>query len=396
MRSQFVANYILLVIAAFCIVPSHLSGQTDAKTGGNNETNGSWTATTAPDNSGRDVNPTTTYRVHTESGGRTVDKTVTERRGFNGGYEPYLETERESVRVDSSTVRTIERVFNRDPEGRKTLVRMIEEEKRSSADGGQKVVRTVSDSTLNGGLQVVKREQQDTRQISPNVRETTTTVMSPDVNGGFSPSMKYLERQTQAGEREVRVKKSTLLPDGAGNWKVNEVTEGTIKNDGSKNQTKEENVWRRTAEGDLSVVERTVTRQSAESQGEARQTVETFSNSVPGGFSDHGLVLNQRVTTVQRPKAGGGKTTEQRVEQINPGDPRAGVRTTQKEIDIVVPGRDGAIQEQRTIQSLDANGNLSTVWVDTSQKTGEPIVVDTKQADQRPAAKVNTQTSKPR
>ena len=395
MRSRFPGNHIALVTTALFLAPMGLIAQTDAKPDPGSNGNQSWTSTTESGNSVGDSNPTKTYQTHNESPGRTVYKSVTERKGSDGAYEPYVETEKESIRIDSSTVRTIERVFSRDAEGRKILVRVTEEEDHSLGDGGQKVVRTVSDSTLNGGLQVVKREQQDTRQISPKVRETTTTVMSPDVNGGFSPSIKYLERETRGSEREVQVKKSTLLPDGAGNWQVNEVTEDTIRDDEKKNQTKEENVWRRTAEGNLSVVERTVTKQSMDDQGESRQTVETFSNTVPGGFSDIGLVLNQRVTTVQRPKTGGGTTMEQRVEQINPGDPRGGVRSTQKQIDIVVPGRDGGTQEQRTIQSMDANGNLSTVWVDTRQKTGEPIVVDTKPAEQRRSLKASTQTGKP-
>ena len=69
-------------------------------------------------------------------------------------------------------------------------------------------------------------------------------------------------------------------------------------------------------------------------------------------------------------------------EQNNPGDPRSGVRLTQKTIDIVRPGTNGTTKEQQTIQTMDSNGDLSTVWVDTRQKTGGgSILVDTRKGD---------------
>jgi hypothetical protein len=372
-------QYIFFLAMLMCLLQPRLLAQADANPSVPNNDSASWTATTENGSAARDANPTRTSESHSEEDGRTVDKTVTQRLGFDGSYTTYLETEKESVRVDSSTVRTVERLYGRDPNGGKTLVRVTEEERRSQPDGETTVVRTVSDSTVNGGLQVIKREMQETRQSSPNVQETTTTVLSPEVNGGFSPSVRFQERSTRSGDHDVQSTRTTLLPDGNGNWQVNERRESTIQDENGKNQTKEENVWRRNAEGNLSVVQRTVSKESEEAPGEQRKTVETFSNTVPGGFSDGGLILNQRVTTMQRPRSDGGKVTEQQVEQNSAGDPRGGVRLTQKTINIVRPGSDGTTQEQRTIQSVDSNGSLSTVWVDTRQQSGgSSIVVDTR------------------
>src|SRR5205823_10990758 len=131
------------------------SDQTEANSDAANNENSSWTATIEDRNPLQDSNPTKTHQVHTETNGVTVDKTVTERLGLDGSYDPYVETEKQSVRVDADTVRTIERVFARDPNGGKTLVRVTEEEKHNLPDGETKVVRTVSDSTVNGGLQIV-------------------------------------------------------------------------------------------------------------------------------------------------------------------------------------------------------------------------------------------------
>jgi hypothetical protein len=390
LNRELVGRQILFFLMALWLLQPRLLSQTEANsdTASNENT---WTATTEDKNPLQDSIPTKTHQIHTEANGRTVDKTVTERRGFDGSYGPYLETEKESGHVDSGTVRTVERLFGRDPNGGRTLIRMTEEESRSLPDGQTQVIRTVSDSTVNGDLQVVKRELQDTRQIGSNVQETTTTVLSPDVNGGFSPTIRYQERSTRGNEQDVQFKRTTLLPDGSGNWQVHEVRQGTITGENRKNQTKEESVWRRSTEGNLSVVERIVSKQTEGAQGEERKTVETFSNTVPGGFGDGSLILNQRVTTVRHPQTDGGEITEGQIEQKNPGDPRAGVRLTQKRLDIVRPKISGATEEEHTIQSLDSNGGLSTVWVDTREKTGgNSIEVDTRKAEGTTPVQVNT------
>jgi hypothetical protein len=248
--------------------------------------------------------------------------------------------------------------------------------------GGQKVVRNISSPDLNGGLQLVRREIQDTKQTSGNTQETRTTVLSPDINGGLRPSMQIEERQTKSSDHAVEFKKSTMLPDGAGNLQVMEVRQGTIKKEaGGQESTKEESVLRPDADGKLAVVERTVSKEAEDAPGEKRETVETYSTAVPGTAADGSLHLTQRVTTVQRKRLDGGQMTEQQVEERNPGNPGDNPRVTQKVIDIVRPGISGPTNEKRTTLSLDSTASLGVVWVDTG-KTDNPaaIQVDTKTA----------------
>ena len=153
-----------------------------------------WTATTR-EQLPSSLNPTRTSETHTESGGRTVDNQSIETMGMYGRYAPYLDLQKETVKVDANTVRTIERAFGRDSEGRKTLVQVTEEEKRSLPGGEVKVVRTTSNPDANGGLQVVQREIQDTRQINPNVQETKSTFFTASTNGGLAASMQTTERR---------------------------------------------------------------------------------------------------------------------------------------------------------------------------------------------------------
>ena len=331
----------------------------------------SWTATTQqqlPSN----LNPTRTSESHTQAGGRTVDNQSVQAMGTDGHYSPYLDVQKETVKVDANTVRTIERSFGRDSDGRKTLVQVTEEEKHSLPGGEVKVTRSTSDPDANGSLQLVQREVQDVRQISPTVQETKSTLLTPSSNGGLTASMQTTERETKTSEHNVEFRKSTLLPDSNGNWQVNEVREGTIKEDG-KNRTKQESVLRPGTDGNLSVVERTVSKESQNGSGEKRGTVETYASD-PGSPMD-GLRLEQRVTTVHRKSDDGVQSTDQRIEQRNPGQPSDGLQVTEQAIDIVRPGAGGATtRETQTVRSLDSNGELGVVSVDTRKQENAPAV----------------------
>jgi hypothetical protein len=340
------------------------------------------------------LNPTRTKESHKESAGRSVDKQSVEHVGMDGSYQPYLDTEQESVKVNDTTMRTIRRTYGRGPDGQKVLTQVTEEETRTLPGGAQKVVRTTSSPDVNGGLQVVQRQIDDSRQISSSVRETNTTVLTPDLNGGFSPKVRMQSRETKTSDRTTQFKTSTLAPDGNGSWQVSEVHEGVVTDDGAGGKTKDERVLRPGSDGNLAVTNRTVTREAQNATGEKRQTVEKYSADLPGSSPD-GLQLNQRVTTVQRKTAGGGESTEQRVDQRNAASPGDSLRTTQRTIDIVRPASaSNTSNESRTIQSLGADGDLGVVWVDTKkvQSSATPVQVDTKKPATPQQTKVDTST----
>jgi hypothetical protein len=349
----------------------------------------SWTATSQqqlPSN----LDPTRTSETHTESGGRTVDHQSIEHMGMDGRYAPFLDVQKETVRVDANTVRTVERAFGRDSDGRKTLVQVTEEEKRTLPGGEVKVVRTTSDPDANGALQIVQRQTQDTTQINPNVQETKTTVLTPSSNGGLVASVESTERQTKTNEHDVEFRKSTSVPDSNGEWQLSEVREGTVKSDGKDGtKTKEERVLRPGTDGNLSVVERTVSKESANGAGEKRDTVETYSTFLPGAATDGSLHLEQRVTTVHRKAGDGAESTESQVQQRNPAEASDRLQVTEEAIDIVRPGRNGATKETQTIRSLDSNGSLGIVSVDTRTQNNSPAI----QVDIAPAKTAQAGTS---
>jgi hypothetical protein len=341
-----------------------------------NNTNESWTATTQT--SRDNVNPSRTTESHAKYGNRSVDKRSVEVLGPDGRYEPYYDTETETIQVNATTTRTVVRTYSQDANGQRNLVQVTEEEARSSASGDAQVVRTTSKPDVNGKFRVVQREVADTKKISRDAQETKTTVYLADGNGGLTPSLQTQELQKGSADHRVEVKKTTLLPDANGNWEVDEVKESTSKEDG-KNRTSEERVLRPDFEGRLSEFSRSVTKETETATGEKSNTIERYSMDVPGLTRDGNLHLNQRVTTVQK-KDSGGETTEQQVEQPNPGDPTAGLKITTKTIDVLRFGASGT-QQTKTIQVRDVNGTFNVVSVET------------RKSDQVPAAQVQTAPS---
>jgi hypothetical protein len=364
-RAPRLIQLMLLAMAAyFCSVlgsePALWAQTSDSQTDGANT---SWTASS--ESQSDNANPTRTIESHTQSGNRTLEKQLLQRRGSDGQFEPYQDIEKETLQVDAATVRTTTRTFGRDADGAKTLVQVTEEEKHILPGGDSNVVRTTSNPDANGALQVVQRQIEETKKTSKDVEETKTTTMLANINGGLAPAMKVLERRVGGANDTVESQKTTLLPDSAGKWQVSEIRQATTRQDAHSRST-EERVSRPDADGKLSEISRTVSKQSEGAPGEKHNTVETYSVDVPGSAREGGLHLVERATTAQRTSSTGQQTTEKQLEQPNPGDPSSGLRVTTLTTDTVRPGPSGA-QATRIIQMRDANGDFGVVSVDTTK-----------------------------
>ncbi len=367
------AWFTLATVLSCTLIPSAAAQTSDAQT---NEAQ-TWTKTAESHTA--NMNPTRTTESHHQSAKGTVDNQTVERLGAEGRYEPYYDIERESVQVNGTTVRTIERTFTRDASGQKILTRVTEEEKQSLPSGGEKMVRTISNADLNGQLQVAQREVTNTKKISPEVQEKNTTIFLSDGQGGMAASMQIQQREKRSTDHTVEVQTSTLLPDGSGNWQVHERKEGTIKEEG-KERTTEEQVLRTDIDGKLAPVSHTIGKESETAVGEKKNTVETYSPDLSGSAVDGNLHLSQRVTVVKRAGAGGAQATEKRLEQINPEDPGAGLQVTTKTLDTAQPGASGT-RETSTIEARDISGSFTVVSFDT-QKSDNVHAVDVEIAPQ--------------
>jgi hypothetical protein len=321
----------------------------------------SWTLTT--DSTSADVNPVRTRESHTQTGNTMVDVRSIQRLGSDGRFEPYQDIETETVRVNATTVRTTTRTFAHDDRGAKTLFQITEEEKQMLADGAN-VIRTTSTPDPDGGkLHVDQREEQKTRMISPDVEETKTVVLLPSINGGLAPAVQRAERQTRSGDT-VEIQKTTLLPDGGGNWQVGEARQVTIKNE-HQNRSTEETVSRPDSEGKLSEVSRTLRKESQDASGDRSNSEESYSLDVPGAARDNNLHLIQRTTATQHTDSGGQKTIEVK-EQPDFGNFGASPKIITLTTNTVKVEPTGA-EATRTVQAPDDSGHLSVISIDMTK-----------------------------
>jgi len=289
--------------------------------------------------------------------------------GSDGRYQPYYDTETETVQVNASTIRTVVREYRWDTNGQRNLLQVMEQESQRLSNGDTHVVSTTSSADVNGNLHLQQREVADTRKASPDVQETKTTVYVNDGTGSFTPSQQTREVQTSGADHSVEVKKTTLLPDGNGDWKVGEIRENTIKEDG-KNQTTEERVSHSDIDGKVSEISRTVGQETENAEGEKRTTVETYTPNVPGMAGDGKLHMTERSTSTQS-KDADKKTSAQQIEQPKPGNPTDGLQVMAKTKYTVRYAASGT-QQTKTIQTRDASGKFNVVSVETQKSDRVP------------------------
>jgi hypothetical protein len=277
-KSFFKPALYAILIVLFCVTSNCLWAQTaDSQPA---DASNSWTATTEPQVSAY-VNPKRVTESHTQTDNRTVDAQSIERLGSDGRFEPYSDTEKESIRVNATSVRTVVRAFGRDGGGQRTLTQVTEEVRESFPGGREKVVRTISTPDLEGHLPIMQREVTDTEKTGSNVQEIKTTVFLSDGRGGLAPNLQIRERRKRTGGGTVEVQKTTLLLDGGGNWQVYELKERTIK-EYVKGRTIEETVSRPGVDGKLSVASHSIAKESETGPGERHDSEETYSTDIPG------------------------------------------------------------------------------------------------------------------
>lgn len=379
--SVIVFRCLLVVIAAYCLCPSAFAQTSDSRTA--EQPTKSWTATTdlKSDDLLPQRIPVRIIESHSQNGNRTLDKRSVEIRGTDGHFEPYQDIEKETVTIDPSIVKTTMRTFARDVNGKEALVQVTEEEKQILPGDDSNIVRVTYNPDVNGRLQAVQREIVETRKIGKNLEEANTTVLLSSTNGGLAPAFKTRELRKQAANDTLETETTTWLPDVNGKWQLSEIRHN-ITTQGVKDRSTEERVSRPDAEGKLGQISRVVSHETESTSGGERSVVETYSIDVPGTTRDGSLHLVERKTSTGSSSSTGGLATEQKVEQINPGDPGSGLRVSVL-VDGKIVAEPSGEQSTVTIRARDSNGSFGIVSVDMTKADRTPTV----QIQQTPAEK---------
>jgi hypothetical protein len=312
--------------------------------------------------------PTRVKQEVSESKGRKLVKQIVESPSLEGRYEAVLECEEETVQLDTSRVRVTRRAFGRDPDGRRKLLEVTEEEQRTLANGGQTITRTSSRADVNGQLRESRREVQEVRQVRPELRETTTTILLPGINGGITPAGRVQQTEVQKPGGVTEVRSTHQVPDADGRWTTSEVKQVTTVDDGKGQRAEDERLYTQDANRNLSLARRTVTKQSKAADGQERAVVETFSTNVVGVTIGGQPQLEQRSRTVRRVAPDGTQRSEQQVEQRSQAAPADGMRVTQVVVDISRPTDRGGTTVERKVQAPDPNRRLTTMTVSFEQQ----------------------------
>ena len=374
---------VLLIIAGLCCCARSSVAQTFAATT-TDQPDTSWTTTTnsTSDNLLPTRLPVRIIESHSQKGERTVDKRSVEILGTDGHFEPYQDIEIEKLQVDATTVRTVTRTFSQDVNGKKALVQVTEEEKHILPGDDSNIARVTYNSDINGKLQPVQREIEESKKIGTDSEETKRTVMLTSINGGLAPAFKTREVRKAGDNHSAETEKTTWLPDVNGKWQVSEIRRN-IATPEANGRSIEETVSRPDAEGKLTQISRVVSHELENTSGDKRSSMETYSIDVPGTPQDGQLHLVERKTSISRSTSTGEEKTEQKLEQINPGDPNAGLRLSVLVDGKMVPGPAGE-EASITIRARDSNGNFGTVSVDMTQSDRTPTIQIQQTSSQEP------------
>ena len=311
------------------------------------------------------LSPARVVRTGRQDDGRKIETQSVEAPSVMGGYAPIQETETETIQVDASTARVVERWFS---PGNHQLFQVTEEERHTGPGGRESVVRTTSAVDLSGQWQIQERDIEETVS-APDTKQTTKTVLGM-VGGSLTPILKSEETERSRGD-SVDVQRRLLTPDGGGRFQVFEERQSvaTRTKDG---QTSEEKTYRDDELGRMIFIELTVSSQWQNGEKESGRVARTYSTYVPGRASDgrlQHLVEQRSMSTTTAPS--NETRSEEDIQQVNPGAPEDGLRTTTVVTEISKPFSKLQTETHREVRGLDGSGNLPIIWITDSRKTRE-------------------------
>ncbi len=308
------------------------------------------------------IGPARVTVVHSEREGGSFETSSLEIPSINGGFEKWVETEQEVSYPAPGITKTLTRRFGLDGNGRRSLVGVTEEQRSVAPGGRETLVRTESSTDLNGRLQLVEREVEETTWEGENARRTTSELFQQTPNGvqKVRRSEASEHRKGDVTRREVTV----LAPDGEGRFVPVSRKESTTT-ETAAGQVKDERSFGDLGAGPLRFIQREVSRESRDGAG-SRTVVETQSAFSSGVVLEPGrLIPVQTVSTSSQTAADGRSSLERQVVSLS----KTGYGSV---VTLSVKGTPGSGNSQGTRQTLrvaDGNGGFAVVQVTGSQNT---------------------------
>jgi hypothetical protein len=316
---------------------------------------------------------TRVQKTRVEANGRTIETQVVEKPSVNGGYTLETATETETIHDGPNTVRVTERWYVPDGNGRRQLSRMIEAETTTVPGRSTTTTRTRYDSDMDGHVQAMERETEESTALNASTNQTVSTVFLR-LGGVFVPVQKTVTEETRKDNGVTDVRRTVSLGDHNGQALIPTVMTHTEEKPtaGRSSGTREERVSQSDAgmtpgEGQMSLIQRSATQEWKDSEGQEHSVAETYSMFSPGIAPDRELHMSRRVSSVRQVTADGASELIEETADINPGAKTDPPRLKTKMIEITGTGPDGQFEIQTTFEAPNSSGAMQPFWIGSTK-----------------------------
>ena len=311
-----------------------------------------------------DLAPSRSVQTRSESGGREVVVETSEVPDVEGRLAPIQEIVVETIRTAPNTVQTRRDVFGLAADRRRRLFETTESLRETQANGDTTAVHNTRAQDHNGRLGLMSRQMEQTRSTAPDVRQTDTTLLAPNLNEALRETERSEYTERRINPEVVRHDSTHLVRDVNGRWQPIETRRGEAREFGASERMEEETIQRQDINGKLAVDEKTVTRRfNANEQDHV--VIETHAphvDEVPR--SDSRLALSQRVHRTTTATADGGRYTVEEVQarsRVSPNDP---LRVVRRVVTTVSPSGPGQWVTESRVFEPDLDGRMRLVRID--------------------------------
>ncbi len=265
--------------------------------------------------------------------------------------EREADVERETVQVDSQTVKTVERVYRRDANGRRKLQELTEVERRTFPDGRVEAVQTKSKVDVNGRMQVWRLQRQETRSLGQDSWETTSSVLKPGVTGNLTTVYKIRQTERKGNDNVVRVERVVEEPDLNNRWNVVEQRSATIQ-ENEDETIQQETVYERSPFGELSLKSQVSSIEWEDEAGGVHRTIDTYKPNSSGKMD-----VVERIELSEVTLSDGSKQSVQELQTRS--SPNGGLQVVERVARDLSKSRSGDTVEDIRIERRDVYGKMS-------------------------------------
>lgn len=308
--------------------------------------------------------PWRVVRTRTASAGRDVVVETVAAPNVDGRMSRIQETVTETVRSPGTGEETRRDVFGFGGDGRRQLLVTTESQQVTRPNRDASDVRSTFTQDVNGRSRLTSSSIEDTRTVTPALRQIDTRLLQPDVDGALR-EISRVERTERTDAAMVRHESTELARDLNGRWLTIERRDGETRSTGAS----EETIERVDVNGHATVIERRVSRSSGgrEPDDLVVETHIPYVDRLAG--SANGLALSERMHQTTTRSADGGRTTVEEVEARNPVSPGDPMRVMRRTVTTVRPNGTDRWTTQREVFERDVNGRMQRISLDSEENS---------------------------